>query len=79
MSDAHVVEDHSLGGAGAGVTLLEYGSFHCRYCGAAHEIVGNLRDRFGDGLRYVFRHRPITDDDLARHAAEVAEDRCLAG
>ena len=68
-----MIEDHALGAPGAPLTLLEYGSFDCRYCHAAHEVVANLRDRFGDRMRYVFRHRPITDDDLALRAAEVAE------
>ena len=31
-----------------------------------------LRDRFGERMRYVFRHRPLTDNDLARCAAELA-------
>ena len=30
-------------------------------------------DRFGERLRYVFRQRPITDSELARRAAELAE------
>ncbi|HYC36043.1 MAG TPA: Na+/H+ antiporter NhaA [Usitatibacter sp.] len=67
------IEDHALGGSDGVLTLLEYGSFHCRYCNAAHEVVANLRDRFGERLRYVFRHRPITDDAVALKAAEVAE------
>src|SRR5688572_11769411 len=65
--------DHWLGNDGAQITLIEYGSYHCPFCHAAHEVIANLRDRFGDGMRYVFRHRPITGDDIARHAAEFAE------
>src|SRR5688572_5248300 len=65
--------DHCLGDDGADITLLEYGSFHCPYCRGAHEVVANLRDRFGERIRYVFRHRPITDDEVAREAAGLAE------
>ena len=65
--------EHALGFSTAPVTLVEYGSFHCPHCEAAHEVVGRLRDRFGDRLRYVFRHRPITGDELARDAAVFAE------
>jgi NhaA family Na+:H+ antiporter len=32
-----------------------------------------VRDQFGDRLRYVFRHRPISGSDIARRAAELAE------
>lgn len=65
--------DHALGAEGAEITLVEYGSYHCPFCQAAHEVIANLRDRFGDRMRYVFRHRPITGDETARHAAELAE------
>src|SRR5688572_24045685 len=65
--------DHCLGSDTADLTLVEYGSFDCPYCQGAHEVVANLRDRFGDRLRYVFRHRPITGNARARAAAEMAE------
>jgi len=65
--------DHCLGEDDAQITLLEYGSFACPYCHAAHEIVANLRDRFGSRLRYVFRHRPITGNQHALDAAVLAE------
>src|SRR5688500_15482571 len=65
--------DHALGAAGAPLSLMEYGSFNCPYCHAAHEVVANLRDRFGERLRYAYRHRPITGNQLALRAAELAE------
>jgi NhaA family Na+:H+ antiporter len=65
--------EHALGSDAAGVTLVEYGSYNCPYCQAAHEVVANLRDRFGDGVRYIFRHRPITGNEMAQRAAEIAE------
>ena len=65
--------EHALGADTADITLVEYGSYHCPYCKGAHEVVSNLRDRFGERLRYVFRHRPITGDARALRAAELAE------
>jgi NhaA family Na+:H+ antiporter len=65
-------DDHVIG-EGAPLTLVEYGSFSCPYCSAAHEIAARLRDRFGTRLRYVFRHRPITGNEDALAAAELAE------
>jgi len=67
------LRDHVLGEHGAEIVLVEYGSFHCPYCRGAHAVIANLRDRFGERLRYVFRHRPISGSALARHAAEIAE------
>ena len=68
-----VAYDHVLGNPDAPMTLLEYGSYACPYCHAAHEVIAHLRDQFGDRMRYVFRHLPITDREQAMRAAELAE------
>lgn len=65
--------DHILGGPAADFTLVEYGSYACEYCHAAHEVIVTLRDRFGDRLRYVFRHLPLANRDVATRAAQLAE------
>ncbi|MGH8084605.1 MAG: Na+/H+ antiporter NhaA [Lysobacter sp.] len=65
--------DHILGAPQARITLVEYGSYDCPHCRAANRVIAALRDRFGDQLRYVFRHRPLTGSDLARRAAELVE------
>ncbi|PZN32579.1 MAG: Na+/H+ antiporter NhaA [Proteobacteria bacterium] len=65
--------DHVLGAPEAPITLLEYGSYACPYCHAAHDIIVDLRDRFGERMRYVFRHLPIRDSDEAHQAARLAE------
>src|SRR3546814_6894638 len=65
--------DHALSSAQAGISLVEYGSYACPHCRAANRVIADLRDRFGDQLRYVFRHRPLTGSDLARRAAELVE------
>src|SRR6186713_239319 len=69
--------DHILGNPDAELTLVEYGNYTRRSCHVAHELVADLRDRFGDRLRYVFRHRPAGDNGIARRAAELAERACL--
>jgi Na+:H+ antiporter, NhaA family len=66
-------DDHILGGQDAEITLVEYGSYLCSYCHAAHRVIRQLRDEFGDRLRYVYRHLPLTDRAEATRAAEVAE------
>ncbi len=65
--------DHVLGPAGAGIELVEYGSYDCPYCRRANERIADIRDRLGERLRYVFRHRPVTGSAIARRAAELAE------
>jgi NhaA family Na+:H+ antiporter len=65
--------DHILGPHDAPISLVEYGSYACPHCRAAHERIVHLRDEFGDRLLYAFRHRPVPDNPLARRAAELAE------
>ncbi len=67
------VFDHVLGPPDAQITVVEYGSYDCPHCRAANERVAEVRDQFGDRIRYVFRHRPVTGSDLARRAAELVE------
>ncbi len=65
--------DHVLGRSDAPITLVEYGSYACPYCRAANERIAEVRDQLGDRLRYVFRHRPLAGNPLARPAAELIE------
>jgi Na+:H+ antiporter, NhaA family len=65
--------DHILGPPDAPITLVEYGSYACPYCRAANERIAEVRDQFGDRMRYVFRHRPLVGVELARRAAELVE------
>lgn len=65
--------DHILGSSDAQITVVEYGSYACPYCRAANEEIADVRDEFGERLRYVFRHRPLTGSDIARRAAELVE------
>ena len=62
-----------LGPADAEITLVEYGSYACPHCRAAHDRLIELRHEFGDKLRYVFRHRPVPGNALAAAAAELVE------
>lgn len=65
--------DHVLGPADAEMTLVEYGSYACPHCHAVHEVIEGLRSRFGDRLRYVYRHLPVGGSESAARAAELAE------
>jgi protein-disulfide isomerase len=67
-------QDHVRGPADAPVTLVEYGDFQCPYCGDAYPVVRDLAERFGDSLRFVFRHMPLDDLHPRAHAAALAAE-----
>ena len=72
--DVEVGRDHIRGAPDALVTLLEYGDFECPYCGRAEPVIRELLGEWGDDLRYVFRHLPLSDvHPWAQIAAEAAE------
>jgi Na+/H+ antiporter NhaA len=78
--DVDPERDHIRGGADAPVTLVEYGDYECQYCGQAESVVRELLLSFGDDLRYVWRHLPLTDvHPHAQMAAEAAEAAAAQG
>jgi Na+/H+ antiporter NhaA len=71
--------DHIRGPLDAPLTLLEYGDFECPFCAKATGVTAELRSRFGDELRYVFRHLPLSEvhphAELAARAAIAADQQ----
>jgi Na+/H+ antiporter NhaA len=51
--------DHIRGDPDAPLTLVEYGDFECPFCSRATGAIDEVRDHFGDRLRYVWRHLPL--------------------
>ena len=70
--------DHFRGPEDAGVTVVEYGDFECRYCGQAEHLIRQLLAEHD--VRYVWRHLPLADvHPHAQLAAEAAEAAALQG
>lgn len=66
----------ALGPESAPVVLEEFGDYQCPPCGQVFPEVEAIRREYGDRLRLVFRHYPLTRVHphalLAAHAAEAA-------
>jgi Na+/H+ antiporter NhaA len=78
--DVDPERDHIRGADDASVTLVEYGDYQCPYCGQAEVVVRELLESFGDALRYVWRHLPLSDvHPNAQTAAEAAEAAAAQG
>ncbi|HVS24825.1 MAG TPA: thioredoxin domain-containing protein [Gammaproteobacteria bacterium] len=78
LVDAPNRTDHSLGPDHAPVVLVEYGDYECSTCKQAAPVVEQLRQRFEEQVRFIFRHFPLIDaHSHALAAAEAAE--CAGG
>jgi protein-disulfide isomerase len=72
--------DHLQGVLGAELSLLEYGDFECPYCRKAAPVIGEVRERLGNRLVFVFRHFPLAElHPFALPAAVAAEAAALRG
>jgi Na+/H+ antiporter NhaA len=72
--------DHMRGNPEAALTLVEYGDYECPFCSRATGAIDEVRDHFGDRLRYVWRHLPLERaHPRAFDAARAAEAAGLQG
>jgi Na+/H+ antiporter NhaA len=72
--------DHIRGPVDAPVTLVEYGDYECPYCSVAEVAIREVLADFGDDIRYVWRHLPLSDvHRSAQMAAEAAEAAAAQG
>lgn len=70
--------DHVKGPPDAPLTLVEYLDFECLFCARATGAAREVREHFGDRLRYVPRHLPLDVHPhavLAGVAAEAAAEQ----
>lgn len=69
-------DDWSDGPDDAPVTFVEYGDFQCSHCGEMEPVLRELRRLAGPGMRFVYRHFPLTSShpqaEIAAEASEAA-------
>lgn len=72
--DVPIDDDPTLGPANAPITIIEFSDFECPYCRKWHEEVFlQLRQEYGDKIRFVFRDFPLSSiHPNATPAAEAA-------
>jgi len=71
--------DHVRGGS-AGRLIVEYGDYECPYSRKAFREIELLDSELGDGVRFAFRHFPLTEiHPHALAASAAAEAAALQG
>src|SRR5262245_48445345 len=68
-SNSPVAALNTTGSKGV-VTIEEFGDYQCPPCGALNPVIKTLKSEYGDRIRVVFRHFPLTS--IHKHALEAA-------
>jgi protein-disulfide isomerase len=61
-----------LGSNNALVTIVEFSDFQCPYCSKVEPTLKQIREKYGDKVRLVWKNEPLPFHPRAEPAAEVA-------
>jgi protein-disulfide isomerase len=60
-----------MGGADAKVTVIEYSDFQCPFCSKGATIMNDLKKKYGNKIKIVFKNFPLPFHNHAKKAAEA--------
>ncbi len=72
VKDIPVGDSPFMGKADAKVTIVEFSDFQCPFCSRGSEIMSELKKKYGDKIKVVFKHYPLPFHTMAPLASEAA-------
>jgi len=61
-----------MGGENAKVTIVEFSDFQCPFCSRAAKTVSDIKKKFGNKVKVVFKHFPLPMHQQAGPASEAS-------
>lgn len=62
-----------MGPKDAAITIVEYSDFQCPYCRRGYTTINEVKKKYGDKVRVIFKHLPLDFHPLAMPAAQRFE------
>jgi protein-disulfide isomerase len=66
-------KDPQMGKATAPVTIVVVSDFQCPFCSRVEPTLKQIRDTYGDKVRFVWKNQPLPFHNRARPAADAAQ------
>lgn len=66
-------DDIQIGNKDSKVTVVEFSDFQCPFCSKFHESIQQMLTEYGDQIRFVFKHFPLSFHAQATNAALASE------
>ena len=67
-----VGKSYAKGPASAAVTIIEFSEFQCPFCSRVNPTMDKVRETYGDKVRIVFKHNPLSFHKDAPYAAQAS-------
>ena len=67
------IAEHFKGNENSQVVLMEFSDFQCPACAAYYSVLKDVLDEFGDDIKIVYKHFPLSIHRNAKLAAQAAE------
>jgi len=62
----------SIGDKNAKVTIIEFSDFQCPFCKEVHPVIKQVLQNYGNDVKFVFKHLPLSIHRQAFSAAQAA-------